>query len=148
MDYINHVTLTTGDLKKSYRREMEIDLDAFYEKIKNAINKKEPIDYIDGTKLSITKTKNEYVATIFYIKEGTLCPIFTTGGTNSDNSNLWDSLIETKVSRISNVKKPNAPYIVDRIDISLRETLKIFRWTGGFASALGWLFLSNEVPNL
>jgi hypothetical protein len=141
MEYINHITLNTGHIRRSYANE--IDKGIYFILRRLLKDSLQP----GGTKMSesyilkTTQTPTATIATIFDIEN---VPMLTTMCSTSTDRDIWEALHDTSTSPLATdrSKLPQVPYIADRLEVGATLHLDALRWTGDFSQCFGWMCLS------
>lgn len=78
MKYMNHITLNTMDVRKTYPSEIDKDIYFILKGIVSEAKKNEYVEILDDTYLSLTiESKDIYAATLLYKKQ---FPVLTSYG--------------------------------------------------------------------
>ena len=157
MEYINHYTLWTNHMRRTYTDEVsEESRKMIREYIKfDGRKPSEPgmcrsyeVPFMDGTDLKLGIRSGFYDATITKNIQGEKVPLFMTCGCRdkSELSNamnlikmIYESITGTKLAGFA----PLLPFIVD-IPIPSLDFMKIAEWTGDFSRCMGWIFLDDD----
>lgn len=142
MEHINHITLNTGHIRKTYPHEVDKDL---YFKLRQIYKKSlspDGTELFDGFIVKTTQTEIGAITTIF--KAGV--PILTTACSKNDDGSLWKSMHEysTVPLQTKPTDKIPLPYIADRVEIGAVFYPGATQWTGDFARCMGWMILAPE----
>lgn len=144
MEYINHVTLNSGHIRKTYPDEIDKELYFFLNRIWKDSQYGSGVELFDGYVLKSTKIEQGAIGTIF--KEST--PIITVAAVNSDDGTIWRKLHETYVlgeELATNLDEPmDTPYIADRLEVGAITHIDAMLWTGDFSRCFGWIVLAPE----
>lgn len=142
-DYINHITLNTGQSRKSYPNEVDRELYFILKRILNDSFQLEGAKLFDAYILKGTPLESGAIFTLY--KDGKI-PILTTAATKRRDTELWESLHTTSVIPLYTKKEfqPSAPYVADRVEIGAMLDLEATKWTGDMAKCLGWITLFPE----
>lgn len=145
MEYINHVTLTTGHIRKSYPDEID---KALYFRINRIIRESEqpagaPLEQFPGYRVKTIRVPGGAVATL-YGSSG--LPVLTTGCRLDDSDgNLWTMLHKTSASIVTRADEfPPSPYVADRIEPGARMHPDALLWTADFARCFAWAILAPD----
>ncbi len=144
MKYINHITLNSGHIRKTYSSEIE---QGFYFKLMRIykdIFKKEGTDIIDGYIAKGTNEPGNGVLITVFGPDGV--PILTTGITKNENNTVWDLLHTTSMAplKTSAASPPEVPFIADRLEIGAMIHMDALKWTGDFTRCMGWICLDPQ----
>ena len=117
--------------------------------IKDAKNSKDPINFIDGTKMELTVDEDRsYVCTLYIKDEKGIHPILITAGCCNPKmaKQLFDLVDDTYEAFYGKKSKimPNFPYVIDAVLPYGVNCFDIFKWTGDFCRVLGWEIMSPE----
>lgn len=145
MTWLTHITLTTGDSRRSYREEVA----------------QEGVDHVAGLLDGLLQggtmevrpggdvvcrgqhMGKSLVATLY--DKARDIPILTTGIAlrSTAGAGLWRMLHETATTplRTTADRAPPAPYIADRLEIGAELRLDAMMWTGDWARYLGWAWM-------
>ncbi|WP_309479219.1 hypothetical protein [Brevibacillus agri] len=140
MNYINHVTLNTGHVRKTYPEEVDKSIYFVLQRIlKDSINPG-GAELFDGYKVVSSREGSIAIATVI-ASDG--APVLTTLVSERSNQVIWKQLHET--STLPLVTKANtepiSPYIADRIEVGAAIHLDATKWTGDFSRCFGWIIL-------
>lgn len=140
MKHINHITLNTGHVRKTYPHEIDKELYFVLNRILNDSVKPGGAELFDGYRVKSTHTDGVAIATLYANDDA---PILTTACSKYDNAELWRSLHESStvplMTKVSDM--PAAPFIADRIEQGALLHLDSMSWTGDFARCHGWIAL-------
>lgn len=139
VEYINHITLNSGHIRKAYPEEVNKDLYFRLRQIFKRSLTPDGVEMFDGYIVKTTQTEIGSITTIF--KEGV--PIITTACSKNDTGILWKSMHETSMVPLKTkvTDKFMLPYIADRIEVGAMFHIDAMEWTGDFARCMGWMIL-------
>lgn len=144
MEYINHITLNSGHLRKTKPNEVDKELYFILNRLyKDSLQKE--VEIFNGYTIKSIQDQFGVVITV-YSKEDKL-PILTTAISKNDTLGLlWKMMHDTAALPLTtNKNKPiSLPYIADRIEIGAMYHLNATTWTGDFSRCMGWLILAPE----
>lgn len=143
LDYINHITLNTGHIRKTYPDEVDKKLYFVLNRIFTDSFSPEGSPLFNGYYVKSVKSSYGILSTVFKNE----IPIITIGITNSDPLNfLWKELHKSAYMPLkTKIDKPvEQPYIADRLEVGAVEYLDAMEWTGDFSKCLGWIYLSPK----
>jgi hypothetical protein len=144
INFLYHVTLTTGHVRKSYPDEVDRRL---YFVINRIIRDSQgPAGCgieVPGYSLKTTQAAGQTLATLF---GSSGAPILTTGISTNGDTELWRMMHESATTPIMTdpEKPPAGPYIADRIEIGAAMHSDALVWTADFARTLGWFIIAPE----
>lgn len=147
MQFINHLTLNTGELEKDYLDDLKKLPENTYETFDKLIYDSQTENgapFWDDTIFKLTIDTNAYIGTLFGKIKNELCPLITTGGTDDASSDLFQIMIESGVKKL-NAPIPDIPYILDRMDLIPLQYMKILKWSKNFSSTLGWMIMEDPI---
>ncbi|GIO39285.1 hypothetical protein J41TS12_41460 [Paenibacillus antibioticophila] len=141
--FLNHITLNTGHMRKTYTSEVDKQMYfAMRRLFKDAIGP-------EGAALfKIYRAKTTHVGptavTTVYGPEG--APILTTACSKDDDGSLWRMMHETFSGPLATKATSPAPlpYVVDRIEVGASIHLDALKWTGDFSRCFAWAALFPE----
>lgn len=141
MKYINHITLTSGHMRKTYPHE--IDKRIYFRMnrlVKESLEGKKP-EIFPGYYLRATRVENSAVATIHSQRDD--IPVLTTACTD-EYADLWKYMHDTATTPVTTKVSdpPPYPYIADRLELGAVLHPDALRWTGDFARCFGWFILA------
>lgn len=143
MNYINHVTLNTGNARKTTPNEVNKEIYFILKRLYNdSLNGK--VEVFDGYTM---KTIKENTGTVITLYSKNNFPILTTAISKSDKLGiLWNMMHDSSASQLkTRSDKPiELPYIADRIEPSAVMDISAMSWTGDFSRCMGWIVLSPE----
>lgn len=147
MEYINHVTLNTMDVRKTYPSEVNKDIYFILKRIVDEAKKNKYVEVLDDTYLSLTiENQDIYAATLLHEKQ---FPVLTSYGVRKkeDMDYVWDvatglykKITSDKIERIP----VQNPAIIDVLYPIVNVPFEIFSWTGDFTRCLGWILLDPD----
>ncbi len=149
MEYINHYTLLTGHVRKSYSGEVEKEVrKATRDLIKfdKNVSSNYTVPFLDETQLRIIADGSFYVATITKDVDGEDITLLTTVGCK-DKSGLSLAVKSIKDAYKSLTEKeligydPDLPFIVD---IPTPFCALISAWSGDFCRTLAWSIFDDD----
>lgn len=140
MKFINHITLNTGHIRKSYVREVDKKLYFVLKRIHQESLEPDGSKLFDKYTLKSTVAASATIATIFD-SEG--IPVLTTLCTKSKEHNFWEDLHDTSSAPLATQRSQpiSTPYIADRLEVGAMFNLDALKWTGDFSRCFGWLCL-------
>ena len=143
MEYINHYTLLTGHMRRSYSNEINNDtrirMRELIEFDKN-VSSNYAVPFMDGTKLHITADGSFYCAeVILETKNENITLLTTIGCKNKNGLSLAMKAIENAYKDLFGkslgVYHPELPFIVD---VPTPFCTMIANWSGDFCRTLAW----------
>lgn len=145
MDYINHITLNTGHIKKTYPGEVDNGLYFTLKRIHKGMFERK-VEILEGYTVQGTNDPNEGILITVYDPHE--IPILTTGITMHKGSVIWELLHSTAYPDLplkTNPQfPPQVPYIADRLEIGALANMNALAWTGNFSKCMGWICLAPE----
>src|SRR5690625_3088328 len=141
MEYINHVTLNTGNCRKTYANEIDRGI---YFRLNRMIKESTVGDGVEvyrGYRLKTTMGDGGAIATIISINSG--IPVITSACSKMDHE-AWHVLHDRGDMTLKTDKDdpPEPPYIIDYLEVGAAMHLDAMIWTGDFARCFGWTILS------
>lgn len=147
MKYMNHITLNTMDVRKTYPSEIDKDIYFILKGIVSESKKNEYVEILDDIYLSLTiESKDIYAATLLYKKQ---FPVLTSYGVRKkeDMDYVWDVATglykKITADNIERIPVQN-PAIIDVLYPIVNVPFEIFSWTGDFTRCLGWILLDPD----
>lgn len=144
MEYINHITLNTGHIRKTTPNEVNKEIYFILNRIyKESFSK-------NGAKIFdkyVVKSTNSDIGVIFTLFDEQGIPIITSGISKNDyKGELWKMLHETTEMpmKTSPNQKPALPYIADRLEFGAMFHMNALQWTGDFSKCMGWITLAPD----
>ncbi|GGN67668.1 hypothetical protein [Oceanobacillus indicireducens] len=145
MKYLNHITLNSGDLRKSYSDEVDKETFFVLNRIYSESFSENGATFDDFHILKGTKLANGAIFTLLRKHEGGLVPILTTTALKRDVQDTWEHLHDTTTTPLKTDRnKPvSAPCVIDRLEAGAMypQFMMALQWTGDLARILGWLAL-------
>ncbi|MED5052571.1 hypothetical protein P9850_12160 [Anoxybacillus rupiensis] len=142
--YINHITLNSGHIRKSFPSEIDKELYFLLMRVKREIFMPKGAEIWDGYIARGTDDPgNGAVITVFDRQD---IPVITIGMTKHKNSTLWEILHSTSMLPLQTnpARPPEPPYVADRIEIGAIHNIEAMRWTGDFSKCMAWVYLAPE----
>ncbi len=146
MSDLCHITLTTGDVRRSPRTEVGDDALAIIRPLLFlAIDTHErvPLPHPPGYSISATAGKSTCLVTLWGAQSETALPqsvpLLTTGIAAADgdkSAQLWRMLGGV-------ASPPPAPWCADRIEFPLAH-MEAYRWTGDYSRCVAWAWLERS----
>lgn len=138
--YINHVTLTTGHVRKTYPREINKEIYFKLNRILQESISPNGAELFAGYRVKITRIEGGAISTV--LGPGG-APVLTTLCTRDDDGTLWQMIHEhASLPIVTDPKKrPQLPYIADKLEIGATMHMDAMSWTGDFARSIGWAIL-------
>lgn len=144
MECINHITLNSGNIRKTYSEEIDKELFFIINRIYTESFNKDGAVLLNKYKLKSTAVNGHgLISTIFDLNG---MPILTTAVVNEQGSEMWEILhtstslpLQTKVN-----EPPELPYVADRIEPGVALNMSAMKWTGDFSKCLAWIHLSPK----
>lgn len=147
MEYINHVTLNTMDVRKTYPSEVNKDIYFILKRIVDEAKKNKYVEVLDDTYLSLTiENQDIYAATLLHEKQ---FPVLTSYGVRKkeDMDYVWDVATglykKITADNIERIPVQN-PAIIDVLYPIVNVPFEIFSWTGDFTRCLGWILMDPD----
>mgnify|MGYP004457709947 CR=1 FL=1 len=149
MEYINHYTLLTGHMRKSYANEVEKEIRERMRKLikfERNVSCNYTVPFMDGTKLHIISDGSFYAAAVMAEVKGEDVTLLTTVGCK-DKSGLSLAMKSIKDAYKDLFGKeltgyePKLPFIVD---IPTPFCVLITDWSGDFCRTLAWSIFDYE----
>lgn len=140
MNFINHITLNTGHMRKTYPHEVDKELYFILKRIyKESLNENGAMLF-DEYKVKGTAF---YGGVLITVSKDQL-PIITVAVSKFKNDDLWNALHETATIPLkTKADDPvKAPFIADRIEFGAAMNLDSMRWTGDFSRCMGWIVVN------
>lgn len=147
MEYINHITLNTMDVRKTYPSEVNKDIYFILKRIVAEAKKNKYVEVLDDTYLSLTiENQDIYAATLLHEKQ---FPVLTSYVVRKkeDMDYVWDvatglykKITSDKIERIP----VQNPAIIDVLYPIVNVQFEIFSWTGDFTRCLGWILMDPD----
>lgn len=147
MEYINHITMNTMDMRKTYPNEVNKDIYFILKRLVNEAKENEYVEVLDDTYLSLTiENKDVYAATLLYKRK---FPVLTSYGVRKkeDMNYVWGVATELYKKIVSeNIERipVQNPAIIDVLYPIFNIPFGIFSWTGDFTRCLGWMLLDPK----
>lgn len=143
MEYINHITLNTGHIRKSYSHEINKEVYFVLNRIYKDIFNDGAKVYGEFTAKGTFDPENGVIITLFGAMGE---PIITTGISDRKRSLIWKLLHDTSTAPLITKPQfpPKAPYIADRLEIGALTNMDALKWTGDFTRCMGWICLAPE----
>jgi hypothetical protein len=143
MEFINHITLTTGHCRKTFPKEIA---GRYYsiKRVYEGLFSKDGIEITEGFYAKCLENFEGGILIVVYSPRN--LPILTSGISKYKNNNLWKYLHDSSCTpTITNpLIQPEAPYIADRIEIEAINYPNAMTWTADFTRCMGWMFISPE----
>lgn len=143
MHYINHITLNTGHVRKTYPHEINKELYFVLKRLYKDIFEHKAVIYEGYTAEGTYEPNNGAIITV-YGPQGE--PVLTTGITRDKGSSIWELMHSTSAYPLAT--KPNSPpktpFIADRIEVGAITNMDALQWTGDFSKCMGWICLAPE----
>lgn len=139
MKHINHITLSSGHIRKTSPNEVDKELYFILKRLYNDSLKKE-VEIFDGYTMKTTSTE---IGTLITVYNAAKMPILTTAISKNDTGELWEVLHESATTPLKTDKGkiPELPYIADRLELGAMFDLAATKWTGAFSRCMGWIVL-------
>ncbi|MFS0643749.1 hypothetical protein [Siminovitchia sp. 179-K 8D1 HS] len=144
MEYINHVTITTGHSRKTYPNEVDKELYFILKRIYKDCFKNNGTEIMENYRIKGTISEIGILMTIFNNED---LPVLTTAISNSDHDGvLWEMLHSNTMMPIvtDSKKRIGLPYIADRLEVGAISSIDAMKWTGDFSRCMGWIALAPE----
>lgn len=144
--YINHVTLNTGHIRKSYPDDVGKDLYFMLRRLFVEMFSDNGAEVVEGYHAKARYSEgNGVLITLFSNIDNV--PILTTAIVKENNDDfLWELLHENYsaplATNISN--PPEKPYIADRMEIGAMLHIDALKWTGDFSRCMGWIYVDEK----
>ncbi|MEB3103112.1 hypothetical protein [Ferviditalea candida] len=141
MKYLNHITLNTGHIQKTYPGEVNKQLYLKLQRIyKESLNGEAEV--LDGYTAKSTSTDNGTLITLFRDD----APILTTAISSNDDGMIWEMIHNSAASPLyTKLSDPlPIPYIADRLEVGVVLHMDALQWTGDFSRCMGWIILAPE----
>jgi hypothetical protein len=143
MKYINHITLNTGHVRKTYPDEVNKEIYFILKRILRDSMKPSGAEVYQGYTLRTTQDGGSTIATIYH-RDG--AAILTTLCTKFGDDEAWKILHEYSTAPLAT--KPTepiaAPYIADRLEIGAAFHMDAMGWTGDLSRCLGWIVIDPK----
>ena len=144
MDYINHITLNSGHLKKSFPRDVNKEFFFVLKRVYKESFDDSGIELLEKYIVKSTHAKGHgVVTTIFDLYN---VPILTSAFVNEKGSKMWEVLHSSSdlplATNIAN--PPNIPYIADRAEIGRLINIDTLEWIADFSRCLAWIHFSSK----
>lgn len=149
MEYINHYTLLTGHMRKSYSEEISSEIRTRMRELiefDRNVSSNYTVPFMDGTKLHITADGSFYCAEVILEAEGENIVLLTTVGCK-DRSGLSLAMRSIECAYKDLFGKslgeyhPELPFIVD---IPTPFCTIISNWSGDFCRTLAWSVFDDK----
>lgn len=142
MKYLNHITLNTGHMRKTYPDEVDKKIYFVLKRILRDSLKGEGAEVYPNFILKTTQAEDATIATVYRDQ----LPILTTTCCKTDDGSIWRTLHESAMTPLktkANDKLPT-PYIADRIEIGYMMYMNELSWAGDFSRCFGWITLAPD----
>lgn len=136
--------MTSGDLRKTYPDEINKEIFFKINKMFKDSLKKEGAELFNGYRFKSTQSPDGTLITI-YNKNN--LPVLTTAVSNTDHDGVvWEMMHTSATVPVkTDINKPmQLPYIADRIEVGIVESMDAMEWTGDFARCMGWVILARH----
>ena len=143
-DFLYHVTLNTGRVRKTYPHEVGRDLYFYLRRIFEESTRPEGAEVYDiGYVLKTTRHGRQAIGTI-YGPDG--APILTTACSPTPDPELWRQLHETATLPLVTDphKPPPGAFVADRVELGAVMHMDAMTWTGDLARCFGWMIVAPE----
>lgn len=142
MNYINHITLNTGHIRKTKPNEVNKELYFILKRLYRD-SLKEEVEIHKGYTM---KSVQDSLGTVITVYSKEKSPILTTAISKTDTLGLlWKMMHDTPFPLATSPNKPiTVPYIADRVEIGAIHNLDAMKWTGDFSRCMGWIILAPE----
>ena len=154
IEYIYHITMNTGHIRKTYPSEVDKELYFVLNRIYREALTKEGVRLFDKYILKGSKFEGGAIFTLFgdlalgkkQSEEIIPVPILTTVSVVENADSVWEDLFDSATVPLLTTekkKKVPVPCIIDRIDIGGTNPnfIEAFEWTGDMTRILGWMTL-------
>jgi len=155
--YLNHITLTTGDTRRSYRDEVSADaIDACQDLLDDALDQPEIHAVIPGIEPKCTLTaavaSGALIATVWSSpvelkgQSPQRAPLATIGVATRSTSGakLWSVLHQMRPElKTFGQAPPGAPWVAARLEIGIALMPEAAHWLGDFERCLGHAWLES-----
>lgn len=140
MKHLNHITLNTGHIRKTYPNEVNKEFYFVLQRILRDATKPEGAVMFDGYRVKSIHADTATIATV-YASDG--APILTTACSKLDSGAIWRMLHETAGEPLATKATDPVPlpYIADRLEVSAALHMDALEWTGDFSRCFGWATL-------
>lgn len=140
MEYINHITLNTGQVRKSYANEIDKGLYFTLNRVLKEAITSEGATLFEKYTVKTTKVGPSAITTVYGPES---MPILTTACSKNDDGSLWRMLHDTYAGPLAtNANSPvPSPYVADRIEVGAMKHMDALVWTGDFARCVAWAAL-------
>jgi hypothetical protein len=145
MEYINHLTLQSGHIRKSYKSEIGKELFFILNSLFASSIGEGTIMTIDHKDywINTTSTNDGGLTTLSLIQGNTKIPMLTVGFSKT-NYTVYNALVKSALIPVLKDVKPPIPYIVDRIEPGLLMDVSVSEWSGDFSKCIGWIALAGR----
>ncbi|NNV07147.1 hypothetical protein ETC03_12225 [Geobacillus sp. MMMUD3] len=143
--YINHITLNTGHVRKTFSSEVNKSIYFILSRMRKEIFSV-GTEIVDGYTAKGTEEKGNGSIITVYDRQGV--PIITTGIAKHKHSTIWKLLHQTTTMPLQTdpSSPPEAPYVADRLEIGALMNMDAMSWTGDFSRCMAWIYLfPNEI---
>lgn len=148
MDFINHITLNSGNTRKSYLKEIN---ELLYPELLNIVEKALKQEYFNleeysetfkGYSIKLICIETDCYKMTLFGKSNKLIPIMTSFYSKNTNNVVIEEIKKTAKTPIQ--IKLTSPYILDKIEIGAMMYMEAMTWTGDFSRCIGWACLFPE----
>lgn len=143
--YINHVTLNTGHIRKSYPNEVSKDIYFILRRLSKEMLSENGAEIIDGYRAVAKYAEGHGLLITLYTKDNV--PILTSAFVKeTDDDYIWEILHEHYPGPLATKSKnpPEKPYIADRLEIGAMLHMDALEWTGDFSRCMGWIYVDEK----
>ena len=143
--YLNHITLTTGDIRRSYRDEVSDDIvSKCRDLLASALRGATPIPNVEpACTMQATGTAKGLLVTVYGPERAPLLTMAVARHSQA-GSKLWRMMIETATTPIVPLDCPPEPWCAARLEIGITRHMAASHWLGDFERVLAWTWLDGK----